>query len=119
MNNITKILILSFLLGSFSSLFAVSEETESKLLVRAMLESATSDTQKAAVSKYFTELASAKKEEAKRLRHTATVARGGKMVAQNNHKREFLEKADRLEKQAQAYEKLALGEGLQEYLSSN
>jgi hypothetical protein len=119
MNNTTKILILSFLLGSFSSAFAVSEEMESKLLMKAMLESASTDSQRTAVTNYFNNLANAKLVEAKQLRKSASIARGGKMATQNLQKQELLKKAESLEKQAEAYQKLASGEVKAGFTASN
>jgi hypothetical protein len=106
MNRLIKVSAILAFLFSINSLLAISEELESRLLAKALLESATTPQQKTAVASYFQALAAEKREEAKKLQLLASTSRGGKVVSQNAQKREYLKKAERLEKEAKALDKL-------------
>lgn len=103
-----KLSILTLILLSVvSPAFAVSEETESRLLEQALIEGAVTKEQKTAVQRYFSNLAMQKQKEAERYREMAEVGRGGKSTSQDIKKREFLKKAELLESESVSYKELS------------
>ncbi|MCX7999418.1 MAG: hypothetical protein N3A69_10790 [Leptospiraceae bacterium] len=93
-----------------SSIYSVSDEFESRLLAKALLESATTQEQKAAVVSYFKAIAEQKREEAAKLRQLAKLSRGGKISTQQAQKQEFLRKANLLEREAKTFESFAFSQ---------
>ncbi|MCX8000043.1 MAG: hypothetical protein N3A69_14005, partial [Leptospiraceae bacterium] len=93
-----------------SNLYSVSDEFESRLLAKALLESATTSEQKAAVVNYFKAIAEQKREEAAKLRQLAKLSRGGKISTQQAQKEEFLKKAYLLEREAKTFDSFAFYE---------
>lgn len=103
-----KLTLLTLIFFSIvSSAFAVSEETENRLLEQALIEGAVTKEQKTAVQRYFTNLALQKQKEADRYREMADVGRGGKVASQEIKKREFLKKAEILESESSSYKELS------------
>jgi hypothetical protein len=108
MNSILKITASMLLLFSLSSVMAVSEETETKLLEQALVEGAVTKEQKTAINRYFINIASQKQREAIRYREMAEIGRGGKGVSQALKKQELLKRADSLEAEANSYKALSI-----------
>lgn len=96
-----------FVLTITTSIFAVSEETENRLLEQALVEGAVTKEQKTAVQRYFSNLALQKQKEAERYREMAEVRRGGKSGTQDLKKRELLKKAELLESESSSYKELS------------
>lgn len=108
MNSILKITGSMLLIFSLSTVMAVSEETETKLLEQALIEGAVTKEQKTAINRYFTNIASQKLREASRYREMAELGRGGKATQQASKKQELLKRADSLEAEANSYKSLSL-----------
>ncbi len=108
MNSILKITASMLLLFSLSSVMAVSEETETKLLEQALVEGAVTKEQKTAINRYFINIASQKQREATRYREMAEIGRGGKVASQALKKQELLKRADSLEAEANSYKALSI-----------
>lgn len=109
--------ILTTLIGLIliaSNLYSVSDEFESRLLAKTLLETATTREQKAAVMSYFKAIAEQKREEAARLRQLAQLSRGGKVSSQQLQRQEFLKKAEILEREAKTFDSFAFSDFLHE-----
>ena len=106
-NKVTKILVLLATIVAFSPAFAVSDETESRLLEQALVEGAVTKEQKTAINKYFSNIASQKQKEAERYREMADLGRGGKSSSQDLKRKELLRKADVLESEALSYKEMS------------
>ncbi|TGK01277.1 hypothetical protein EHQ53_08780 [Leptospira langatensis] len=99
-NKITSLLlVLGFLVGS--SAFAVSQDTEDRLLEQALVSAAVTKEQKVAVATYLKAIAQQKTERAEELRALAKRSTGGKFLASNAQSEKFLKQARALEAEAQ------------------
>ncbi|TGN20854.1 LIC_10421 family protein [Leptospira idonii] len=92
-----------------ANLYALDTNERIELLEAAMIEQASTPAQKSAVSEYLASVAKEKTELAQALRERANVTRGGKIVAQNNEKKELIRRAEALEKEAQKYKNVSMG----------
>jgi hypothetical protein len=110
MKNIIKYTTITMAVLAFSTVSAVSTDTESRLLEQVLLEGAVTPGQKTAVNRYFNNIAIAKKQEANKYKNMASVARGGKSRTQDFKTKEFLEKANQLESEASYYEKASVAD---------
>ena len=106
-NKVTKILVVLATLVAISPVFAISEETETRLLEQALVEGAVTKEQKTAINKYFSNIASQKLREAERYREMADLGRGGKSSSQDLKRRELLKKAEVLESEAVSYREMS------------
>lgn len=104
---------MTLMLTATSSVFGINEEVESRLLAKALMEGATTSEQRSAVATYFQTIAADKREEAKKLRLLANTSRGGKVASQSAQKKDYLKKADSLEKEAKAFDKIVAEAGLE------
>jgi len=104
LSKITSILLIAL---AITSLSAVSEDTETRLLEQALVEGAVTKEQKTAINRYFINIASQKHKESERLREMAELARGGKSSSQDIKKRELIKRADFLEEEANSYKQLS------------
>ncbi|EQA45017.1 hypothetical protein LEP1GSC050_2914 [Leptospira broomii serovar Hurstbridge str. 5399] len=96
---ISLLLVAGFLAGS--SIFAVSQDTEDRLLEQALVSAAVTKEQKIAVGTYLKALAQQKSERAEELRALAKRSTGGKFLASNAQSAKFLKQAAALEREAQ------------------
>jgi hypothetical protein len=101
----TSILLITLALTSLS---AISDDIETRLLEQAIIEGAVTKEQKTAINRYFINIASQKLKESERLREMAELARGGKFSSQDIKKRELIKKADLLEEEANSYKQLSV-----------
>ncbi|TGL63437.1 LIC10421/LIC12816 family protein [Leptospira sarikeiensis] len=98
-NKLTSLLlVLGFLAGS--SVFAVSQDTEDRLLEQALVSAAVTKEQKVAVGTYLRAIAQQKNERAEELRALAKRSTGGKFLASNAQSERFLKQAKALEAEA-------------------
>jgi hypothetical protein len=119
---LTKKIAIGFLgLGlATANLQALDTNERFELLENAVIEQASTPAQKSAVSEYLASVAKEKLELAQSLRERANVSHGGKVISQNNEKRELLRRADALEKEAQKYKKVSMDLGVDaKHLASN
>jgi hypothetical protein len=112
---VTKTIAIGFLgLGlATANLHALDTNERFELLENAMVEQASSPAQKSAVSEYLASVAKEKMELAQALRERAAVSHGGKVISQNNEKKELLRRAAALEAEASNYKKVSMGLGVE------
>ncbi|MCB1157298.1 MAG: hypothetical protein H7A25_04645 [Leptospiraceae bacterium] len=108
MKTTIKLLTIALVFGLTSSVFAITPAQENKLLMKALVEGASTPAQKESVSKYMNLLSKEKKAEAERFRALAKMHFGGKARLQDIKEKEYLKKAEALEQEAADYQKLAL-----------
>ncbi len=120
--NLTKKItlgILGFGLAT-ANLQALDNVDRFELLENAVIEQASTPAQKSAVSEYLASVAKEKLELAQALRERANTTHGGKIVSQNNEKRELIRRAEALEKDAQKYKKISMDFGVEaNHVASN
>ena len=97
------------------SFFSVSNDLESKLLEKALIEGAITQEQKSAVKHYLASVASEKKKLADSYREMATVSYGGKALTQDLRTKKLLDLAKALDNLAASYESLATNYSVTEY----
>ena len=115
---LTKKIAIGFLgLGlATANLQALDTNERFELLETAVIEQASTPAQKSAVSEYLASVAKEKLELAQALRERANTTHGGKVISQNNEKKELLRRAEILEKEAEKYKKVSMGQALESKL---
>jgi hypothetical protein len=99
-----SILIFIMVFGFSFGAFAISEEDETNLLLKAISAGATTPEQKSITQKYIASLVSKKQKEAEKYRQLAKVNQGGKFSSQQSKKQEYLRKAEALDNLAKEYQ---------------
>ncbi len=103
-----RLVITIFMVLSFSiNLLAISEEEESRLLLKVISAGATTPEQKSLVQKYIASIIEKKQAEAEKYRQLARSNEGGKIATQRAKKLEYLKKAASIENQIKEYKTLA------------
>lgn len=116
MKRITAITLTAAALSLMTSpIFSVSNDLESKLLEKALIEGAITQEQKSAVKHYLASVASEKKKLADSYREMATVSYGGKALTQDLRTKKLLDLAKALDNLAASYESLATNYSVTEY----
>lgn len=116
MKRITAITLTAAALSLMTSpIFSVSNDLESKLLEKALIEGAITQEQKSAVKHYLASVASEKKKLADSYREMATVSYGGKALTQDLRTKRLLDLAKALDNLAASYESLATNYSVTEY----
>lgn len=100
------ILFISFFLFSASA-YGITPAEENKLLMKAMVEGATTKEQKLAVAKYLQLIAKEKLKQAQSYRRLARSNFGGKAMRQKAKSKEYKRRAQALEREAKNYQRLA------------
>jgi hypothetical protein len=98
--------IIAFLFLSGAA-YGITPSHENKLLMNAMVEGATTPTQKVAVSKYLNMIAKEKLKQADSYRRLANRNFAGKAMKQRILSKEYTRKANALESEAKNYQQLA------------
>ena len=88
--------------------YAITNEEENELLLKAIVEGSTSVEQKAITGRYIAMLIDRKQIEANKYRELAQMSSGGKIRYQNLRQKQYLQKAQNLENQIEHYKTLAL-----------
>ncbi|MCG6194401.1 hypothetical protein LFX25_14225 [Leptospira sp. FAT2] len=94
---------LAFFLIS-NSHFAVSEETEQRLMEKALIESAVTSEQKTAVANYLRTMAAQKASRAEELRELSKRSTGGKFLANKAQSDRYRKQAEALEREVERYQ---------------
>ena len=116
MKRITAITLTAAALSLMTSpIFSISNDLESKLLEKALIEGAITQEQKSAVKHYLASVASEKKKLADSYREMATVSYGGKALTQDLRTKKLLDLAKALDNLAASYESLATNYSVTEY----
>ena len=116
MKRITAITLTAAALSLMTSpIFSISNDLESKLLEKALIEGAVTQEQKSAVKHYLASVASEKKKLADSYREMATVSYGGKALTQDLRTKRLLDLAKALDNLAASYESLATNYSVTEY----
>ena len=116
MKRITAITLTAAALSLMTSpIFSISNDLESKLLEKALIEGAVTQEQKSAVKHYLASVASEKKKLADSYREMATVNYGGKALTQDLRTKRLLDLAKALDNLAASYESLATNYSPTEY----
>lgn len=101
------------------NVYSISQEEENQLLMKAMVEGASTPEQKASVSKYLQMIAKDRKAEADKYRTLANSNFGTKALDQRQRKADYLQKAKSLEQEAANYQKLAMDYQSQSSVANN
>ncbi|RHX95726.1 hypothetical protein DLM76_01740 [Leptospira yasudae] len=105
--NAFRVLSFFFLVSLFvvsTQSFAVSEETEQRLMEKALIESAVTSEQKTAVASYLRAMAAQKATRAEELRELSRRSTGGKFLANKAQSDRYRKQAEVLEREAERYQ---------------
>lgn len=100
---LTSLFLLAFFLVSNSN-FAISEETEQKLMEKALIESAVTKEQKTAVANYLRAVSAQKAARAEELRELSKRSTGGKFLASKAQSDRYRKQAEALEREVERYQ---------------
>lgn len=100
---IQTLFLLTFFLLSNSNL-AISEETEQRLMEKALIESAVTKEQKAAVANYLRAVSAQKAARAEELRELSKRSTGGKFLASQAQSVRYRKQAEALEREVERYQ---------------